>query len=52
MATRREGSLYGSGRMRTALTTLKIAVVAPMPSARTRTATKVNAGFLRRERMA
>jgi hypothetical protein len=41
-----------NGRMRTALTTLKIAVVVPMPSARTRIATKVKAGFFRSVRRA
>src|SRR6267143_1814627 len=37
---------YGSGRSRTALTMLKMAVFAPMPSARVRIATAENAGFL------
>src|SRR2546422_4129965 len=44
--TRRWGSPYGSGRRRTALTALKIAVFAPMPSASVRTATRVKPGFL------
>ena len=35
---------YGRGRRRTALTTLKIAVLAPMPSARASTAAAVKAG--------
>src|SRR5438876_7788904 len=38
---------YGSGRSRTALTMLKMAVLAPIPSASVRTATKVNPGDLR-----
>src|SRR5437016_3778112 len=42
----RAASGYGSGRSRTALTMLKIAVFAPMPSARVRIATAANAGFL------
>jgi len=37
--------------MRTALTTEKIAVVAPMPRARTRIAMAQKAGFLDRVRM-
>ena len=41
------GSLYGSGRSSTALTTLKIAVVAPMPRASVMSAVSVNAGLLR-----
>src|SRR5437773_11047107 len=43
---------YGSGRSRTALTMLKMAVLAPMPSASVRTATKVNPGDLRSWRRA
>src|SRR3989454_12001952 len=43
--TSRPGSLNGSGRRRTALTTLKIAVFAPMPSASVSTATAVKPGF-------
>ena len=39
------GFLKGSGRSRTALTTLKIAVFAPMPSAITTMAILANAGF-------
>ena len=35
----------GSGRSSTAFTTLKIAVFAPMPSARTRTTIAVNPGL-------
>src|SRR5438477_10025059 len=42
----RSASGYGSGRSRTALTMLKIAVFAPMPSARVAMATAENAGFL------
>src|SRR5207302_3242084 len=43
---------YGSGRSRTALTMLKMAVLAPIPSASVRTATKVNPGDLRSWRRA
>src|SRR5437879_8605352 len=42
----RFGLWYGSGRSRTPLTKLKIAVFAPMPRARVRTATVVNPGDL------
>src|SRR5438477_7619275 len=42
----RSASGYGSGRRRTALTMLKIAVFAPIPSARVMIATAENAGFL------
>jgi len=41
------GFLKGNGRSRTALTTLKIALFAPMPRARAITATIVNPGFFR-----
>ena len=41
---RRSGSGYGSGLSRSALTTLKIAVLAPMPIASEATITKVEAG--------
>jgi hypothetical protein len=44
MRTRRSASVYGSGRSSTALTTLKMAVLAPMPRARVRTATIANPG--------
>jgi len=44
--TKRLGSVYGSGRKSTALTTLKIAVVAPMARPRMKTATNVNPGLL------
>src|SRR5690242_2250026 len=37
---------YGSGRSKTALTMLKIAVFAPIPSARVKIATAENAGLL------
>ncbi len=40
----RFGCAYGSGRSSTAFTTLKIAVVAPVPSAIVMTAVRVNAG--------
>src|SRR5437016_2269567 len=42
----RFASGYGSGRSRTALTMLKMAVFAPMPSARVMIATAANPGFL------
>jgi hypothetical protein len=50
--TSRCASVYGSGRSRTAFTTLKIAVHAPMPSAIVIVATAANARFLRRPRAA
>src|SRR5438270_13541266 len=50
--TMRCASGYGSGRSKTALTMLKIAVFAPMPSASVRTATRVNPGDLRSWRRA
>src|SRR5216110_2398466 len=43
--TSRSGFLKGSGRSRTPLMTLKIAVFAPMPSASVSTATAVKPGF-------
>jgi hypothetical protein len=43
--TSRSGLRYGSGRSNTALTTLKIAVLAPMPNASVSTATAVKPGF-------
>src|SRR4029077_2054750 len=48
----RSASGYGSGRSRTALTMLNIAVFAPIPSASVRTATRVNPGDLRSWRRA
>jgi hypothetical protein len=39
------------GRSKTALTTLKIAVFAPIPSPKVSTATRVNAGVLRKIRI-
>src|SRR5205807_9143683 len=42
----RSASGYGSGRSRTALTMLQIAVFAPIPSASVRIAIAANAGFL------
>src|ERR1044071_5876593 len=48
----RSASGYGSGRSRTALTTLKIAVFAPMPSASVRMAMNANPGDLRSWRRA
>src|ERR1700722_13269866 len=44
--TTREGSRKASGRRRTPLTTVKIAVFAPMPRASVRTATAAKPGFL------
>src|SRR6478672_2636643 len=52
ITTRRLSSLYGSGRSNTALTTLNMAVFAPIPRARVMTATAVNPGFLRSVRIA
>ncbi len=43
-ATSRSGSGYGSGLKSTASMTLKIAVLAPIPSASVSTVTSVNAG--------
>src|SRR5437667_8017502 len=43
--TSRPGSLNGGGRSSTALTMLKIAAFAPMPSASVSTATAVKPGF-------
>src|SRR2546427_7802329 len=48
----RSGSLNGNGRSSTALTTLKMAVFAPMPSASVSTATAVKPGFFSNCRMA
>src|SRR4029077_20113266 len=48
----RSASGYGSGRSRTALTMLNIAVFAPMLSASVKTATRVNPGDLRSWRRA
>src|ERR1700687_483237 len=48
----RFGLGYGSGRNNTLYTTLKIAVVPPMPSASVRMATAVKPGFLRSCRIA
>ena len=42
--TIRSGSLNGNGRNSVALTTLKIAVFAPIPSASVNTATRENPG--------
>src|SRR5262249_53271585 len=52
METSRSGFLNGSGRSRTALTTLKIAVFAPMPRLKVITATTVKPGLLRNMRAA
>ena len=46
------GSANGSGLSITALTTLKMAVLAPTPSASVRAATAVNPGLLRSARAA
>src|ERR1700691_2914595 len=45
MRTSLSGCRYPRGRKSTPLTTLKIAVVAPIPSARQRTAASVKPGF-------
>src|SRR5580700_11180239 len=50
--TNRSGSFTGGGRSRTAFTKLKIAVLAPIPSASERTATSVNPGDRRNPRRA
>jgi hypothetical protein len=52
MFTSASESGYGSGLMSTALTTLKIAVVAPMPSASVTTAAAAMLGCLRNIRVA
>lgn len=43
--TRRAGEAYGSGRMRTASTTLKTAVLTPIPSARIAMTAAVKSGL-------
>src|SRR5262249_52878002 len=50
--TSRSGWRYGSGCSSTAFVTLKIATVAPMPSASVAIAVSANAGFLRNVRAA
>src|SRR5581483_3476058 len=50
--TRRDGSRYGSGESSIARTTLKIALVAPMPSASVTTAAAAKPGDRRRPRSA
>src|SRR5688500_392087 len=50
--TRRSGSEYGSGVMSTALTTLKMADVAPMPNARVSSAAAAKPGLLISPRIA
>src|SRR5689334_20758484 len=52
ITSRRSGSAYGMGRSRTALTTLKIAVVTAMPSARMITAIAVKLGCFNNPRNA
>src|ERR687891_301122 len=52
MATSRSGEGKGSGFNNTALTTLKMAVFAPIPSPSVRIATNVNPGDLRSWRKA
>jgi hypothetical protein len=49
---RRSGRSNGSGRSRKALTMLKIAVLAPMPSASTATTASANEGARRNTRVA
>jgi hypothetical protein len=46
IATSRSGSRKGSGRSKTAFTTLKIVPLAPMPRARVKTAMPVKPGLL------
>jgi len=48
MATSRSDSGYGRGRRRTPSTTLKTAVVAPIPTARVSTERRVKLGARRR----
>ncbi len=48
----RSGSRYGSGRSKAALSTLKIAALAPIPSAMVATAVTVKLGFFRSVRAA
>jgi len=50
--TSRSWLAYGSGRSSTASTTLKIAVLAPMPSASTKIAIRVKPGCLASSRAA
>ncbi len=50
--TMRSGSGYGNGFSSTAFTMEKIAVLAPMPSARAATAASVKPGLFRKERTA
>jgi hypothetical protein len=52
MTTSRSGSLYGSGRSSTALVTLKIVVLAPIPNAIVSAAAIVNTGLRARVRNA
>jgi hypothetical protein len=52
MATTRSAWGYGSGSKRIGLTALKIAVLAPMPSASVSTLNAVNAGLSRSRRAA
>ncbi len=49
-AISRSGSAQGRGRSSTAFTTEKIAVLAPIPSARAASATRVKPGVFRRNR--
>jgi hypothetical protein len=46
----RSSGEYGRGRSSTPLTTLNMAVLAPMPKAKVTTTTVVNAGFFAKER--
>ena len=52
ITARRSGSGYGSGSRSSALTTLKMAVLAPMPMASDATMTNVRPGERRRVRKA
>jgi hypothetical protein len=50
--TSRSAALYGSGRNKTASATVKIAVLAPMPSATVMIATNASVGLVRNVRAA
>src|ERR1039458_4223518 len=52
MDTSRPGSTKGIGRSRTAFTTLKMAVLAPIPRTSASSATALNPGLLQRTRVA
>ena len=52
MVTRRSASRYGRGRSSTASTTLKMALLAPIPSASVSTTARVKPGLRRSARKA